>query len=138
MKKVAVILTLATLILAVTVVWLNIGDNESLQKQYSAQTDDQASLTVEVTPENLAPGEKASFKVSLNTHSVELDSDLTKISQLTDNLGNNYLPVSWSGGSGGHHLSGELVFPALSPSAKSVSLTIQTLGGVDRNFKWDL
>lgn len=108
------------------------------QKVFAPQTDSQAEVTVEVAPKSLGVGKEVVFEVSLNTHSVALDQDFSKTSKLVDDLGNQYQVFSWSGGSGGHHLSGDLTFPKISGQAKSVELTISGIGGVERVFRWVL
>ncbi|KKS64104.1 MAG: hypothetical protein UV33_C0037G0001, partial [Candidatus Daviesbacteria bacterium GW2011_GWA1_42_6] len=44
----------------------------------------------------------------------------------------------WSGGTGGHHLSGELIFPKITENAKSAELQVSGFGGAERVFKWEL
>ncbi len=111
---------------------------QNVQKNFSAKSDSQGEVAVEVTPKILEVGKEAIFQVTLNTHSVELDKDLSKISKLKDDLGNEYVPVSWSGGTGGHHLSGDLTFPKIASQAKSVTLTVSEIGGFERTFQWEL
>src|SRR3970282_1973076 len=76
------------------------------KKSFESKTDNQGEVTVEVTPKNVSTRSETTFQVTLNTHSVALDLDLVKISKLIDDQGNTYQPLSWDGGSGGHHLSG--------------------------------
>ncbi|MBI5955847.1 MAG: hypothetical protein HY871_02495 [Chloroflexi bacterium] len=112
------------------------------------RTDNQGAVTVVVTPLNLGmPGKTLDFKVVMDTHSVELAYDLTKSAILRDNLGREYAPLSWDGGSGGHHLSGRLSLPAtdtvgqpvLAPDVKVLELILKGIGGVpSRVFRWDL
>lgn len=109
-----------------------------VSKAFPTQTDSRGEVEIEVTPKVLEIGKEASFQVTFNTHSVELDKDLTKVSKLIDDQGNQYEAVSWSGGTGGHHLSGDLIFPKISDQAKSAELLISGIGGVDRKFKWEL
>jgi hypothetical protein len=116
-----------------------VGAVETSSAGYSPQTDDQASVEVEIIPVKLGTKESANvFAVSFNTHSVSLDYDFAKISVLKDDLGNFYSAVRWNGESGGHHLSGELVFPKIDAGAKSVQLEINGVGGVKRTFSWNL
>lgn len=101
-----------------------------------------------VTPLNLGmPGKTLDFKVAMDTHSVELAYDLTKTAILRINRGREYAPLSWDGGSGGHHLSGKLSFPATDASGQPVlaldvkvlELILKGIGGVpSRVFRWDL
>jgi len=101
-----------------------------------------------VTPLNLGmPGKTLDFKIVMDTHSVELAYDLTKSAILRDNLGREYAPLSWDGGSGGHHLSGNLSLsainasgqPVLAPEVKVLELILKGIGGVpSRVFRWEL
>ncbi len=73
----------------------------------NVRQDAQASVTVEVTPAGGTSGTLI-FDVSMNTHSVELGYDMTKIATLTDDQGRNYPAKSWDGAAGGHHREGSL------------------------------
>ncbi|MCL4417005.1 MAG: hypothetical protein M1365_09960 [Actinobacteria bacterium] len=106
--------------------------------KYSKQQNQEAEVTVEVTPIKLSLKENPEFVVVLSTHSVNLDKSLKEISVLEDDKGNIYNPISWNGGMGGHHLEGNLLFPPFSKDAKSIKLTIKQIGGVDRIFNWVL
>jgi len=74
-----------------------------------------------------------------NTHSDELDQDLTKVVTLENNDGNLYKPSSWEGSPlGGHHREGTLLFNPISPQPGSISLKIKEIGGVaERSFLWE-
>ena len=111
---------------------------QTTNSKYEKQENQEANVTVEVTPLKLSSKENPEFNIVLDTHSVNLDKPLKDISVLEDDKGNIYSPISWSGGTGGHHLEGNLVFPAFSQEAKSFTLTIKQIGGADRIFKWDL
>ena len=80
------------------------------------------------------------FEVTLNTHSEELSADLVAISELVDDQGKSYNPISWEGSPpGGHHRSGILKFNPILPKPKSLELTIKNIGETaERSFKWDL
>lgn len=95
-------------------------------------------VRVDVVPVKLAAGQAAQFKVRMNTHSVEIDQDLTAVSDLRDDQGRQYRPAKWEGSPpGGHHRKGVLSFPALESSARSVTLTIRDIAGVaERTFTW--
>lgn len=87
--------------------------------------------------------ERIVFELTLNTHSVNLDYDYIKISELTDNLGNIYQAREWTGESEGHHLSGDLIFEALSPTLEGLELTklILKIDGIDGElleFNWNI
>ena len=115
------------------------ADTTTASNQYQPQSKDLAGVTVEAMPKQLgAAQEKNIFSVKLNTHSVELDFDFKKIMVLKDDLGNAYRALDWSGGRGGHHLNGEIVFPALNPGASNIKLIIDGIGGVVGTFDWNL
>lgn len=110
----------------------------SQQIPYQTQTNNNGKIIVEATPKSLSPESEAQFDLVFNTHSVELDYDLVKIAQLTDDKGKIYKPISWSGGKSGHHLEGVLTFSGISNSAKKVTLTISGIDNQDRIFSWEL
>ena len=114
---------------------------ESSSQKWETKTDDQAGVTIVVTPLDLAPeSSEWKFDIGINTHSVELDQDMTKIVVLTDDQGKEYKPVAWDGAApGGHHREGVLTFKAISPMPHSVELTIKNIGGIpERSLQWDL
>ncbi|MDO8340561.1 MAG: hypothetical protein Q7T59_01160, partial [Candidatus Woesebacteria bacterium] len=71
-------------------------------------------------------------------HSIELTEDLTKISVLIDDKGKIYNPESWDGSPvGGHHRSGFLLFKAINPLPKTLTLSIKEIGNIkNRDFSW--
>jgi len=105
-----------------------------------AQSDNQKSVTVKVTPEEVRFGEPVKFEISFNTHSVDLSFDPASISTLE--LDNDLVisPEEWDGaGPGGHHRSGVLIFKSIPSDTKSLKLTIRDVAGVPaRTFVWDL
>ena len=94
-------------------------------------------VTVEVTPIDKI---NWSFEVVMNTHSIELGEDLTQVSVLVDEDGNEYKPVEWRGDPpGGHHRAGTLIFGEIAPASKSIVLIIRQIGGIaERKFEWVL
>ena len=76
----------------------------------------------------------------MDTHSVDLNYDLTKIATLSSDAGEEVKPVKWSGPSGGgHHVSGTLSFPQLKMRGTSVTLVVREIAGVpERIFSWDV
>ena len=75
----------------------------------------------------------------LDRFSVDLDFDLTKISYLLDDKNNKYVPASWDGGSGGHHLSGTLYFSEPIKAAKTIKFVIENVYNVEkRAFIWEI
>ncbi len=55
-----------------------------------------------------------------------------------DDSGNNYQAVNWSGGSGGHHLEGELTLAALKPGAKQLKLILTDIDQKGGELTWEL
>lgn len=107
---------------------------------YEKVVHDGNGVRVAVTPEALSAAGPVKFAISLNTHSVELDQDLTAVAELRDDQGNSYRPEKWDGSPpGGHHRQGTLIFPALQSPAKSVTLVIRDVADVaERMFSWQV
>lgn len=103
------------------------------------QSDSQGAVTIKVTPLNLISDDTQwRFKIELDTHSVALSQDLVANSQIVDNMGKIYKPVTWEGdAAGGHHRQGTLVFNAISPAPQSITLKINGIEQ-EREFKWSL
>ena len=143
MNKLGIILVLTMILLTTFWVWMIIGPQQKQSDQaqpilLTKQSDDRGDVIVVVTPIILKQRQEAKFDVALDTHSVELSYDLLTVSSLNDDKGNSLKPLSWSGGTGGHHLKGQLVFPPLSAKAKSVKLVIAGISGFDWKFIWNL
>lgn len=102
------------------------------------QTDNQGEVVIKVAPLGLTTS-KWQFEVSLDTHSVELDVDLTKSSVLIVD-GREFQPVSWDGSpSGGHHREGTLTFASAKTKVSSIELVLRNIGGVpERSFTWTI
>ena len=113
----------------------NINNNESTQIEWETKTDSQGDVTISVTPIALGV-ETWVFNVSMETHSVPLNEDMTKVAVLIDGGGKEYNPLDWTGAPpGGHHRDGTLVFGAIKPLPKSFALKIN-IGGIERIFSW--
>lgn len=68
----------------------------------------------------------ALLEVGMNTHSVELDADLTTARLAVDGV--DWGVPEWSGdGPTGHHRSGELRFKAAGPARATARLTLEQL-----------
>ncbi len=84
------------------------------------------------------------FKVSMNTHSVDLDQyDLSRLTILRDDAGNEYRPLSWDSAPGGHHRQGTLTFPIPDSlgqgEAKHIEMVIRDIAEVkERVLRWEL
>ena len=107
---------------------------------YDRQSNKENGVQVDAIPVELKAGSEVRFEVRMNTHSVELDQDLTSISSLKDNRGNTFLATGWDGSPpGGHHRSGTLSFPALAQGTETVTLIIKGVGkDSERIFIWRL
>jgi hypothetical protein len=151
-NKTLIILTLVLVFLGVFIFFYRGGPTKELapvanqtseqtatKQTWETKTEEQASVTVVVAPLDLSPNSKEwKFDVGMNTHSVELDQDMTKIAVLVDDRGKEYKPLRWEGAeAGGHHREGVLIFNQITPNPKSVELKISGIGDVVRIFKWD-
>jgi hypothetical protein len=117
----------------------NNSDVSGTSQKWESKIDEQASVTVTVTPTLLSEeSEEWKFDVVMDTHSVELDQDMTKIAILIDEQGKEYKALNWEGPTGGHHREGIITFNKITPAPKSVELKISDIGGVVRSFTWQL
>src|SRR3989344_3800626 len=119
----------------------NKNTTSSDQTILSSQTNSEGLVTVRVTPKDLLQSSPTwDFEIVLDTHSGNLDQDLTKIAVMADDRGNQFAPVAWEGDPPqGHHRQGTLKFKLLSPKPKSIELKIGKIGDVnERSFNWDL
>ena len=117
----------------------NNSDISNTSQKRESKVDDQASVTVTVTPTLLSEeSEEWKFDVVMDTHSVELDQDMTKVAIIINEQGKEYKALNWEGPTGGHHREGILTFSRITPTPKSVEIKISDIGGVVRSFKWQL
>jgi len=119
--------------------------NEASSGTSFLRTDTQGAVVVEITPVDLrTSGDSLDFSVSLNTHSIDLSMDLAAASTLATDTGLSVSALGWLAPRGGHHVSGELVFPAsvdgvrLLEGVSMLTLTITGLDAPERTFTWDL
>lgn len=107
---------------------------------YEVKNSAENGVRVQVTPKILSPNKPARFLIRLNTHSVDLDQDLTVVVELRDDQDRTYKALSWEGSPpGGHHRSGTLTFPELQKAVNTVTLVIHNVGGVaQRDFSWKI
>jgi len=113
--------------------------------QSLTRTDEQGAVIVDVTPSNLSsPVDSIDFEVGMNTHSVDLSMDLAALATLETDTGLIVAPLSWEGMSGGHHVSGKLVFPSqvdgkpLLAGATTLTLVISNVDAPERTFIWKI
>ncbi len=115
------------------------AEQKTLSTNWKSKTDNQLAVTITVTPIDIFSQSKEwKFDVVMDTHSVELDQDLTKVAVLIDDQGKEYKPLNWEGPVGGHHREGVLIFSQITPIPKFVELKISDIGDVVRNFDWQL
>ncbi len=98
-------------------------------------------VTVKVTPKLVgALDSRWEFGIVLETHSTDLNDDLTQIATLTTNDGRTLKPTGWVGaGPTGHHREGVLAFEVLPPRPSAVELKIARPGeSAPRIFRWQL
>jgi len=119
------------------VVSTNTQSNEQASK-LTSQSKSLGAVEIEVKPVSFEREKDVVFEVSMNTHSVELNYDYTQIATLTDDLGNSYKPTKWTGGSSGHHLSGQLIFAPLTENPKELTLTLEGIDNKTESFNWQL
>src|SRR3989338_7168720 len=108
------------------------------QNTLATKTDSRGEVDFESTPKNIQK-DVFEFEIVMDTHSVALDQDMAAVSKLIDDKSSEYKPTSWKGdGPGGHHRSGILRFEGVAQKPKSIKLIIGSIGGVERNFSWNL
>ncbi len=115
--------------------------NSESQTDLEAKTNEEGPVKVKVTPSDVSKNLQVwKFNIILDTHSVELDYDLTKVATLVDEHGKEYKPISWEGpGPGGHHIDGNLIFNPITPFPKEFEIRILSVGDVaKRSFIWEL
>ena len=99
------------------------GPAESGVPGLEAQSAEAGAVSVRVAPRQLDE-DGAVFVVSMDTHEVELDADLTATATLTVD-GRTWSSPQWSGdGAGGHHREGELRFEGSAPARGEVVLAL--------------
>ncbi len=105
--------------------------------QLERQSNNEGPVTVEVVPRFST---EIAFEIVLDTHSEELNEDLTTAATLVDDTGKKYEPVGWNGNPpGGHHREGLLLFNPITPAPKFIKLILTNVGGTrERSFIWDL
>lgn len=134
MKKIMAIIIFLAVIASLS--WWIFNKKTSQPREFSSQTAVLGAVEIEIKPEKLDSKESV-FSVKLDTHTVELDFDLTKIISLSDGSGNRYQALRWEGGSAGHHLAGKLVFAPLAKKTKTITLTVSQIGKEKKVFNWN-
>ena len=106
------------------------------------QSNEEAAVTVKVTPLNLADPSAATldFEIALDTHSVDLAFNMMAIATLRSDAGEEAQPMKWNGpAGGGHHMSGTLSFPQMKERGRSLTLVLRGVANVpERTFVWNM
>ena len=103
------------------------------------RTHSGGGVTVKVTYLNPQGTEDARFEITLDTHSVDLDSyDLKALSSLRHGAGRAYQPSNVENKGSGHHRQVVLGFPKPAPGSSRIELVIKDIADVkERSFVWD-
>lgn len=105
--------------------------------KWETKIDDQENVAVAVSPLDLSPqSAEWRFDVTMNTHSAELDQDMTKSAVLVDDQGREYKPLKWEGPTGGHHREGVLTFPQITSTSRLIKLKFTGISDIVRIFTW--
>jgi hypothetical protein len=131
-------ITWISMLLLATITFAVVVSTASHALAYKRQSSRENGVRVDVVPVQLEQGQSVRFEVRMNAHSGALDQDLAAVSVLKDDKGNAFQPTSWNGSPpGGHHRSGILTFPELTPGSDKVTLIIRSIGDVpERSFMW--
>lgn len=113
---------------------------EKIVKTFSSQENEGGEVTVIVTPQILEVGKQPKFKLEFDTHSVNLDFDVSQVVALTDNRDRKYTNAIWEGSPpGGHHRNGILIFNEQLKETSKIKLVITDVAGIkERVFEWKL
>lgn len=113
------------------------SSSKRTEQKWESRTDEQANVNVTITPIDLSiDSQEWRFNVSMDTHSVELDQDMTKSVVLMGDGDEKYKPIRWEGPTSGHHREGTLLFAPIAPYPQHLKLNINGIGGVQRSFEW--
>jgi hypothetical protein len=123
-RGVAVVVAIALAVLGVAA-WL-LTRPESSRADLGSRTVQSGEVEVTTTALTLDTS-GATFRIELDTHTVELDLDVAATARLTVN-GTSVAGARWDGqGPGGHHREGTLTFTTPIPSGAGVELRITGL-----------
>ena len=116
------------------------------EKQFNEKiiSDSQGAVTISIEPINLDnPGQTLDFDVKMDTHSIDLGMDISKLSILSIASGKTVEAVKWNAPMGGHHVEGTLSFPAtingmpLLENSEEITIRIIDVDAPARIFKWN-
>ena len=110
-------------------------------KSLPRQDDETGDVFISIEPVKIdtAGGDNWEFLVTLSTHSLELDQDLTQIVYLKDGSNNIYKPLAYDGPPpGGHHREGTLIFKPIKPVPGYIIIEVRNVNDAPSIFKWEL
>lgn len=116
----------------------NFENTQEVLEDDKTKTISMGAVSLEITPKQLELNKKAVFEIYISTHSVDLDYDFLSVFKLSDETNNEYKTLEWTGGRGGHHLSGELIFNELQQNTKSVTLYIEGINDLSEQIIFSL
>ncbi len=105
------------------------------------QSSTDRGVTVKVTPKSIGSAAGPwEFSVVLDTHSADLNDDLTQSATLVTDDGRSLKPLGWNGAApGGHHREGVLSFEVPAPLPRGIELRMTRPGeAAARSFHWQL
>ena len=115
--------------------------NSVEQTDLQTQSVTIGTVIYKVTPKTVTQSAATwEFEVVLNTHTGELDQDLTQFIRMVDDEGNQYQATKWEGDlPGGHHREGTLKFSPITPRPAFIKLNIQTTDSTGKiSLRWNL
>jgi hypothetical protein len=120
-----------------------VSSDERLWFSGETKLDDQGAVVVEITPLHLnMRNNTLYFGVALNTHSVDLSMDLAKLASMVIDFNEEIEAEFWDGPSGGHHVSGTLIFSLTESEmaellkSNDLELTLFNVDAAERIFYW--
>lgn len=147
MKNIKTIIVIMAIIAVVFVIYGFFNSNKSSQSGnissgggeiiFEPKSDSQGGVNITITPKTFSDL-TWDFEIVLDTHSVELNEDLTQAAVLINEKGKEYKPSAWEGDPpGGHHRKGILRFGSIKTQPLSFVVKIKEVGGIaERVFNW--
>jgi hypothetical protein len=105
------------------------------------RTSADQGVTIKVVPRAIGPADNRwEFGVVFDTHSAQLNDDVSQSAVLVTDDGRTLKPAGWTGAApGGHHREGVLLFDVPTPRPGSIELRITRPGeSAPRSFRWQL
>ncbi len=107
----------------------------------ATKQSEENNVTVVVSPRAITPeSQTVDFEITLDTHSVELDADLSAEAKIITDSGAPLAALSFEGDPpGGHHRRGVLRMPLPNPLPNQLVLVLPRMGAAqERVFTWAL